>query len=608
MVYENAMDQMAQQLGLPISGAALVAKYNISSKTAAWNMFLRGFPKVVSLVDVQVDAMIEQQLSAVFASQTPYTFKTFPPVGSRRLDLFHNGSYASDASVLAAASSTCYNWDGGVALPANIDILLYGQPSPPDFSDTKPLASVEALQHIYSFVVPEDLQSRLAHRPASHGGSVNITLDQAKEVLAAFKKSFEGRFSSGWDDTSAGALEHTAFVDDVGAPGTFANMLSKVTTDSLPLIVIYGGVTVVLSSLFFLSRDLVASRVCLVVVGSLFALLGCFASLGLSAWFGISLNVVHFWIIPFIIVGIGIDDMFMLTLSTKFSEASDGSAQSFVQGFTKVALPITMTSLVNASMFAIMSFASDIRAVYHAGYTGLIATLILYLTMLLSFSALVFIDGQRRASGRYDCLPCQKAVPREEARATWDLGAFVYNHAYKPVITSLVGQLLTLLLAISLLCVAVAGLRNLPVGLDLQDFFPVASQAGGFSENRNMYFPVWPVYLNWGELNYTDPDVQLEMAQQWEKVISSRYIAGDGLRTTMVWTAALAEWGVNNSDVECMSTFRENVLGLKLKSDGGICVQLEGKSGSHCPVFEGSEHNFAKCLRNGRIVPGSSTS
>jgi hypothetical protein len=507
---------------------------------------------------------------------------------------------ASDAAVLAAASSTCYNWDGGVALPANIDILLYGQPKPSEFSDTQPLTRVEALQTYYSFLVPEDLQDRLASRPRAHGGPINITLEQAKEVLTEFKKKFEDRFSSGWDDSANGALEHTAFADDAGAPGSFANTLSEVTTDSLPLIAIYGGVTILLSALFFLSSDLVASRVGLVVIGSVFALLGCFASLGLSALLGISLNVVHLWIIPFIIVGIGIDDMFMLTLSTKLAESSDSNSENFVQGFARVALPITMTSLVNAAMFAIMSFASDIRAVYQAGYTGLIATIILYLTMLFSFSALVFLDGQRRASGRYDCLPCRKAAQQEDGTVdsqALHLGVFFYSRFYRPIVTSLLGQVLTLLTAVALLLVAVWGLTDLPVGLDLQDFFPENSQSGLFSVNRNIYFPVWPVSLNWGQLNYADPEVQLQMAQQWERVVDSKYIAGTGLRTTMVWTAALAEWGVSNNDANCSSTFKVNRLGLKLVSEGGICIANAGLTESRCPVFEGySDEQFANCI------------
>merc|ERR1711988_1568414 len=167
----------------------------------------------------------------------------------------------------------------------------------------------------------------------------------------------------------------------------------------------YGGLTVLLSALFFISCDCVASQVVLVMLGSLFALCG------------ISLNVVHFWTMPFIIIGIGIDDMFMLSLSSQTVDRGS-SSDAFAQAFANVAIPVTMTSLVNAAMFAIMSFTSDIRAVYQAGYTGLMATVILLFTMLLSFSPLVYLDSKRRAASRYEFLPCMKASARKEGATT----------------------------------------------------------------------------------------------------------------------------------------------------------------------------------------------
>merc|ERR1719284_1179672 len=107
----------------------------------------------------------------------------------------------------------------------------------------------------------------------------------------------------------------------------------------------------------------------------------------------------------------------MLALSSQTVQAGN-SHDAFVKAFSNVAVPITMTSLVNAAMFAIMSFASDIGAVYQAGYTGLMATVILLLTMLLSFSALVCLDAKRRAASRYEFLLCMKATVRREGAST----------------------------------------------------------------------------------------------------------------------------------------------------------------------------------------------
>merc|ERR1719486_696068 len=59
----------------------------------------------------------------------------------------------------------------------------------------------------------------------------------------------------------------------------------------------------------------------------------------------------------------------------------------------------------------------------------------------------------------------------------------------------------------------------------------------------------------------------------------------------MVWTAAMAEWGLTTKHIECRSVLTNNTLGLKLTTDNGFC-KPEG-----CPVFVGlSEEQFAKCI------------
>jgi len=149
---------------------------------------------------------------------------------------------------------------------------------------------------------------------------------------------------------------------------------------------------------------------------------------------------------------------------------------------------------------------------------------------------------------------------------------------------------------VGLLGTAVFGLTDLKVGLDLHDFFPDGTPDAKFAQDRNKYFPVWPVTMNWGQLNYTDPNVQLQMVGEFEDVLDTAHIAGHGVKTSLVWTAALAEWGQQSStDPACKSVLKENHLGLKLNTQGGIC-EVHGNT-SRCPVFEGlSEEQLARCI------------
>merc|ERR1712178_239909 len=201
--------------------------------------------------------------------------------------------------------------------------------------------------------------------------------------------------------------------------------------------------------------------------------------------------------------------------------------------------------------------------------------------MLLSFSALVYLDAQRRAASRYEFLPCMTAVARKEGATTLTelMSKSIYTRIYRPLVA------------------AAVGISDLKVGLDLQDFFPEGTSAGKFAQDRNKYFPLWPVEVNWGQLDYTDPNVQLQMAREFEDVLGTAHGAGQGVKTSLVWTAALAEWGkANNTDPACRSAWRENTLGLRMNTAGGICEAHANSS--RCPVMEGlSQEQLAQCIK-----------
>ena len=45
------------------------------------------------------------------------------------------------------------------------------------------------------------------------GGPLDITLEDAEEILFRFKEEFEGAWSKGWDDESEGKVQFVGFFD-----------------------------------------------------------------------------------------------------------------------------------------------------------------------------------------------------------------------------------------------------------------------------------------------------------------------------------------------------------------------------------------------------------
>ena len=205
--------------------------------------------------------------------------------------------------------------------------------------------------------------------------------------------------------------------------------------------------------------------------------------------------------------------------------------KAFVAVFADVVLPITLTSLTNLCMFAILATAA-LPAVYLTALTAVLAVFLLYTTVLTSFAAAVALDFQRQVAQRCDVLCCYRAassapssaaavtVATEEAVTTSSnladaesgeggkastiitgakkdepsssslvvssskaqaptgtkLTQVFWKQLYKPLLQSRFGRDTVLAVAVVLVVLASIGLADLQLGLGLTEFFPQGSQ------------------------------------------------------------------------------------------------------------------------------------
>lgn len=117
--------------------------------------------------------------------------------------------------------------------------------------------------------------------------------------------------------------------------------------------------------------------------------------------------------------------------------------RDFLEAMKEVFVPITMTSVVNAGMFAIMNI-NDIPAVYLTAQVALISVIFLYLTVVFCFAGWCYLDMRRQAQGRFDILCCIKKEetdrdghdhqepPRHEKGKLW--ASAIYDKFYKPLV------------------------------------------------------------------------------------------------------------------------------------------------------------------------------
>jgi hypothetical protein len=121
----------------------------------------------------------------------------------------------SQEELMGGVSGELYYVDEGESLGAVDRNLLMGGRHPRDYSLDNPLQQVSVLQNIYPALLPEGLMRRVqnCNRP---DGPIEISLDDAKEVVLRFKEKFEETWTRGWDNDEDGNISFVGFFDGKG--------------------------------------------------------------------------------------------------------------------------------------------------------------------------------------------------------------------------------------------------------------------------------------------------------------------------------------------------------------------------------------------------------
>jgi hypothetical protein len=220
----------------------------------------------------------------------------------------------SESSILFNASRELYFIDEGESLGAVDRHLLIGaDPSVDEYSFANPLRKAGVIQTIYASLMPRDIVDRVRHCKRPGGGAVNITFEDANEILFEFKKAMEGSWSEGWDDEVDGEVQFVGFFDNFGSViGTTGRMLEDMTLNNSKLLAISVALIALFSALFLCSSDVVESRILITAIGVALVVLAFFAALGFCLLIGIRIAVSVSWTLPFILMGLGVDDMYII--------------------------------------------------------------------------------------------------------------------------------------------------------------------------------------------------------------------------------------------------------------------------------------------------------
>lgn len=225
------------------------------------------------------------------------------------------------------------------------------------------------------------------------------------------------------------------------------------------------------------------------------------AGFGLSSFFGLLFGPVHN-VLPFVLLGIGVDDGFVIANAfnrerkvARKDESDDDIAVRAGRALARAGASITVTSATDLVAFAISSSSSLPALSSFCAYAA-ICIFFLWLFASVFFSATFVLDERRLRDNRRECLCClTRKVPAEDGDEDEDHGfeegriSTFFRNYHAPAILSKVGKIGVLLFFSGLLGFGIWGAMNLAVEDSERDFIPSGSYLTAYFDAADEYFP-----------------------------------------------------------------------------------------------------------------------
>lgn len=222
------------------------------------------------------------------------------------------------------------------------------------------------------------------------------------------------------------------------------------------------------------------------------------AGFGVASLAGLLYGPVHS-VLPFVLLGIGVDDAFVI--ANAFDREREGVARaseddvSLIQrgarALSRAGASITVTSLTDLVAFAISS-SSALPAL--ASFCAFASINIFFLWVLSAtfFVACMVIDEKRQRDNRRDCLCCftrKREIEVEDSGSKEGFISRYFRKYHAPAILSKQGKACTLIFFSALFAFGMYGTIKLPVEDSARNFIPVDSYIKDYSEAADEYFP-----------------------------------------------------------------------------------------------------------------------
>ncbi|XP_023246970.1 protein patched [Copidosoma floridanum] len=376
------------------------------------------------------------------------------------------------------------------------------------------LTRAAALQTVIQLMGEREIYDYYSNTYKVH--HIDWTQEKASQVLDAWQRMFSKQLKKIQNSSESGPYNVYSF-----STLNMNDILSKYSELSPLKVVIGCGIMVLYAGVVLWRwKDRVRSQSAVGMAGVVLVCATLAASLGFCALFGIPFNAASTQIVPFLSLGLGVHDIFLLTHTyAELSVKEVPRAEQTGVVLKRAGLSVLLAGLCNVAAF----FAAAIIPIPALRVFSLqagVLQLFNLVAMLLVFPAMISLDLRRRRSGRSDILCCclPERNPRtshnprhhqvkQQQQQTWleagedesltgcvqdDCLSFSLTQLaakyYAPFITRPSTKALGMLLLAGLLGCSVWQAMRVTDGLDLTDLVPLHSDEHAFLEAQSKHF------------------------------------------------------------------------------------------------------------------------
>lgn len=265
-------------------------------------------------------------------------------------------------------------------------------------------------------------------------------------------------------------------------------------------------------SFFNGKRSFVDSKFSLGFLGILIVLLSVSASVGLFSFFGIKVTLIIAEVIPFLVLAVGVDNIFLLChefdrINTRYSEKS--IEERVASTMARMGPSILLSATSEVAAFSLGTFV-DMPAVRNFAAYAAGAVLFDAALQLTMFPAALALDRMRVESSRVDCMPLLRinSLPTAETDHEGFLPRII-RRKYAPYLLRPYVKLAVIIIFGTFAALSVAMFPKIQLGLDQKIALPRDSYLIDYFEDLERYFGSGPpVYFVVQGSNITNKEVQ----------------------------------------------------------------------------------------------------